>query len=183
MKITPAHRMARVRGSASLIVERRGTPRRVSPSGPLAKRVLETMARYVGSEELTLEWTARVAGLSPRTLQRRLARERTSFSRLLKRARFQAAVELISESDARLVDICVAVGYDSQSSFARAFRRWAGVPPSEYRRLQQRSTDPGDRSTLATRLGLEPDRAGSPGEPTAWPGRQASRPDETRAHA
>lgn len=183
MTTPAANRMACIQGSDSPARARRDTPRRVSSSGPLAERVLETMARCVGSEELTLEWTARIAGLSARTLQRRLARERTSFSRLLDRARYQAAVELISESDARLVDVCVAVGYDSQSSFARAFRRWAGVPPSEYRRLRRRSTDPSNRSSAAARRGRKPDRAGSPAEPTVWPGQQASRPAETRAHA
>lgn len=181
MTTPAANRMACVQDSDSPARARWDTPRRVSSSGPLAERVLETMARCVGSEELTLEWTARVAGLSARTLQRRLARERTSFSRLLDRARFQAAVELISESDARLVDVCVAVGYDSQSSFARAFRRWAGVSPSEYRRLRRRNTDRNDRFDVAARCGLQPDRVGSPGAPSAWAGRRASRPADPRA--
>jgi AraC-like DNA-binding protein len=108
----------------------------------LTDQVLEILASYLGQEDLGVGFISGICGLSPRTLQRRLARERTTLSELVDRARFEAATRLLTESDLGLVDICVTAGYRNHSSFSRAFRRWAGVTPRDYRRMS-RENGPG----------------------------------------
>ena len=78
--------------------------------------------------------------VSARTLQRRLADERTTFSAVADQARRDLAVELV-DGDAPLERVAAAVGFADASVLVRAFRRWTGRPPGEHRsrRPPQRS--------------------------------------------
>jgi AraC-like DNA-binding protein len=96
--------------------------------------VLEILVSYLGQEDLGVELISEICGLSPRTLQRRLAFEHTTLSELLDRARFEAATRLLMETELDLVDIGMTAGYRNHSSFSRAFRRWAGTTPRDFRR-------------------------------------------------
>jgi AraC family transcriptional regulator len=49
------------------------------------------------------------------------------------RLRMEEARRLLSETDDAIIDIALAVGYNSPSHFAAVFRKHAGVPPSTYR--------------------------------------------------
>jgi AraC-like DNA-binding protein len=71
--------------------------------------------------------------LTPRTLQRRLAERGGSIRRLLAQARFERAQVLLQASDCPVAVVGARAGYESPAAFTRAFRRWAGVSPSEYR--------------------------------------------------
>jgi AraC-like DNA-binding protein len=80
-----------------------------------------------------MEGAARMAGLGPRTLQRRLDGEGVSYRALLDGVRMDRARALIRETDAPLSDIADLVGYSDPAHFTRAFRRRFGVPPSAHR--------------------------------------------------
>lgn len=80
-----------------------------------------------------LEGAARMAGLGPRTLQRRLDGEGVSYRALLDSVRMDRARALIRETDAPLSNIADLVGYSDPAHFTRAFRRRFGVPPSAHR--------------------------------------------------
>ena len=82
---------------------------------------------------------AEIAGLSVRTLQRRLSEERMSFSLFAERSRFDQAISLLTTTDATIGDIADELGYTKQANFTRAFRRWAGVTPGEFRRQRAES--------------------------------------------
>lgn len=84
-----------------------------------------------GYPRLTL--AAEIAGTSVRTLQRRLGARGSSYSELVDRARFDVASRMLTETDAPSIQIAQATAYTDPSHFARAFRRIAGVSPSEYR--------------------------------------------------
>lgn len=83
-----------------------------------------------------IECAAEIAGLHVRALQRQLAREGVTFRQLIDEARFEAATELLREPGATVTDVASELGYEHIADFTRAFRRWAGVSPSEYRRLK-----------------------------------------------
>lgn len=72
---------------------------------------------------------AAVAGLTARTLQRRLNASGASYSCLVDEVRLQLARRMLQETDAKLVDVALELGYTDAANFTRAFRRWTGVPP------------------------------------------------------
>ena len=80
-----------------------------------------------------IEEVARLLGISPRTLQRRLNGEGISYLDLIDRCRCKAACEALDRTQRRIQDIAATLGYADASSFARAFRRWTGTAPRAYR--------------------------------------------------
>jgi len=80
-----------------------------------------------------VEDAATLLSVHPRTLHRRLHEEGTSFQRVLKEARFAVARQLLSGTRLDLTQIALALGYADLTVFSRAFRTWAGVPPSHWR--------------------------------------------------
>jgi len=80
-----------------------------------------------------LEQVADRLHMSSRTLKRRLAEERTSFSALLDEVRRRDALQLLLDPGRAIEEIALRVGYPDPANFRRAFRRWTGLSPTEYR--------------------------------------------------
>jgi AraC-like DNA-binding protein len=57
---------------------------------------------------------------------------------LVDQVRFNQAVALLRQSDTKLLDIATELGYTDPANFGRAFRRWAGMSPREFRATYQR---------------------------------------------
>jgi AraC-like DNA-binding protein len=72
-------------------------------------------------------------GMSERSLQRRLQQEGTSFQALLDRTRHYLARELLRNTSLPLGDVAVRLGFAEPSAFYRAFRKWEGCTPGQYR--------------------------------------------------
>lgn len=82
----------------------------------------------------TLANLATETATSPRTLQRRLAREAVTFSRLVSEARLQVAASYLCDADGPgLAEIGFLAGFSDQAHFARTFRRNVGTTPRSYR--------------------------------------------------
>jgi AraC-like DNA-binding protein len=81
-----------------------------------------------------IERVAAVLKMHPRTLQRRLQDEQTSFFELQDRARYQAAVEALEKGAPDLESLSERLGFSDRRSFTRAFKRWSGLSPSSFRR-------------------------------------------------
>jgi AraC-like DNA-binding protein len=71
--------------------------------------------------------------ISNRTLQRKLHEEGTSFMDLLQGSRMQLAHKYLSNSGRSVVETAYLLGFSEPSTFSRAFKRWTGVAPAEYR--------------------------------------------------
>ncbi len=80
-----------------------------------------------------IEMMAEITGLSVRSLQRRLAKCGVAHVQIVGQARYQAATRLLEDPDIRITDIGIGLGYADSAHFSRAFKRWAGVSPREYR--------------------------------------------------
>ena len=80
-----------------------------------------------------IESIGREFGMSPRTLQRRLADERVSYQKLLDDARKTAAGRYLAESTLAIGEIAFLLGYSEAAAFHRAFRRWYGATPEAFR--------------------------------------------------
>lgn len=75
--------------------------------------------------------------MSTRTLQRRLADEGVHFQHLLETVRHEIAKEYLRASSLELNEIAFLLGYKEASSFHRAFHRWEGVSPGQWRMMQR----------------------------------------------
>ena len=72
--------------------------------------------------------------MTPRTLQRRLRESGLSFSQLVDETRQQLVLHYLRDPALELAEIAFLVGFSEAGSLARAFRRWTGTSPGEYRR-------------------------------------------------
>jgi AraC-like DNA-binding protein len=94
-----------------------------------------------------LEVAAEIAEMSVRTLRRRLDSEGSSWQRILDRARFEESQKLMRKAPgASLREIAAELGYADQAHFTRAFHRWTGESPSEYRRRRLLSASRSERA-------------------------------------
>jgi len=79
------------------------------------------------------EAVAQALHMSQRTLQRRLQDEDTSFQTLLDDTRRQLAEQYMARPQMTLLEAAYLLGFSDPSNFFRAFRRWFGTTPNEYR--------------------------------------------------
>lgn len=101
---------------------------------PLAQRVEAAIAHHLGAGPPTVGGIAKALRLSPRALQRDLAAHSLKFNELLDKARRGLATRLLATSEHSLTEITWLLGYSQESAFLRAFRRWMGCTPNDYRR-------------------------------------------------
>ena len=81
----------------------------------------------------SLEAAAERLAMHPRALNRRLEQEGTTFAEERDRARYLMARELLEATDLPVGEIAAAVAYENHSAFVRAFRKWSGSSPTEWR--------------------------------------------------
>ena len=101
--------------------------------GVLDRARLE-LARQLPEQGADLEAIAAALALTPRTLQRRLRESGLSFSQLVDETRQQLVLHYLRDPALELAEIAFLVGFSEAGSLARAFRRWTGTSPGEYRR-------------------------------------------------
>lgn len=89
--------------------------------------------------DTSLEEIAGEFSMQPRTLNRRLQAEGTTFRELISEARFEVACQLLKVTRMRIADIALALGYANATGFSHAFQRWSGVAPSEWRSSDRNS--------------------------------------------
>jgi AraC-like DNA-binding protein len=102
----------------------------IADGDPLRARLLAAV--MASPADVDLVGTARRLGLSPRSLQRALARLGTAFRDEVEAARFALACRLLVESDAKLEAIARRIGL-GPAQLTTLFRRRAGVTPSAWR--------------------------------------------------
>ena len=94
----------------------------------------QLMKSYLFEGYPDIRLAAEIAGLSVRTLQRRLSDEGLNYSTLIQQARLEAAIHLLREPHMKVIDVAYEVGYENPSNFARAFRSFTGLRPQAFRR-------------------------------------------------
>lgn len=95
--------------------------------------VISGLHRQIRQGKPNLDETARLLGMSGRTLRRRLQAEELSYSELLAATRKEAAEVYMHEDKMTLAEIAGLLGYGDQTAFMRAFRGWFGMSPGAYR--------------------------------------------------
>jgi AraC-like DNA-binding protein len=99
----------------------------------MAERVRAILRRNL-KRPLPFEDIAGMLAVSPQTLRRRLIEEENcGFQEIKDRLRRDLAVHLLQKSRLSLEEIGLSIGFAELSTFHRAFRRWTGSAPGEYR--------------------------------------------------
>ncbi|MEM1019223.1 MAG: AraC family transcriptional regulator ligand-binding domain-containing protein [Pseudomonadota bacterium] len=105
----------------------------LSNDSGLAKRVRIQVSQALSEGVPAISETASRLGMSPRTLQRRLADLGETYQDLVDAARRELAEKLLRETDYALAEVAFLTGFSEQSAFTRAFKRWRGQTPRSYR--------------------------------------------------
>jgi AraC-like DNA-binding protein len=86
-----------------------------------------------GQMLLSRDEVAQQLAMSGRSLQRKLQEESISFQQIQDQLRHQTALKLLNDADTSLAEIAEHLGFAESSTFYRAFKRWEGVTPGEFR--------------------------------------------------
>lgn len=113
------------------------------PTRKLVRQLLPTGA-------VTLKLVSWQLALHPKTLQRRLAEEGTTFAEIVEEQRRELAEHYLRDTDLGLTQIARELGYAEQSVLSRSCQRWFGVGPSR-RREQLRSVAPASARRISVR--------------------------------
>lgn len=99
------------------------------------------IAEALRTSRPTMASISRLFTIHPRTLQRRLSAEGTSFAVILDEVRREAAHRYLTTTDLPVGQIALMVGFGEQSSLTHAIRRWYGTSPRELRQTAFLGTD------------------------------------------
>lgn len=102
----------------------------------LTLRVMKEISGSLSEGVPPLSLVAAQLGMSDRTLQRRLAQSGIAYQDLVANARRNLAENLLHNTDFALAEISFLTGFADQSSFSRAFKRWHGQTPANFRRTR-----------------------------------------------
>ena len=105
----------------------------------LRERVTQLLGPMLKGQEPDLNQLAARLQMPPWTLRRRLEDEGTSYRAILNDTRRDLAMAYIRDTESAFGEIAWLLGFSSAEAFQRAFKRWSGQTPGEYRRTQRRS--------------------------------------------
>lgn len=101
-------------------------------------KVRAEIAQLLRDGEPRIADVAQRLGMTARTLQRRLQDEELGFTTLVDEARLDLARRYLADDSLSIAEVSFALGYSEPSAFTRAFKRWSGSAPAEYRESSRR---------------------------------------------
>ena len=104
----------------------------------LSERVRRSIIETMPDGSVSAERVAAMLNVSRRTLTRQLSDEGSSFRALLEEIRQRFAKHYLESTHMSASDIAFSLGFSQSAAFVRAFRRWTGYSPGEYRRRLRR---------------------------------------------
>jgi AraC-like DNA-binding protein len=109
----------------------------LAPDDSLVARVSADILSSMREGRASADLAAARLAMSRRTLARQLADHGTSYTDLLQQTRYRTAIHHLRYSSQTVEDIAFLLGFSECAPFVRAFKRWSGQSPSEYRRLHR----------------------------------------------
>src|SRR5690554_851591 len=102
----------------------------------LSNRVSVLIRLQLARGKVGVETVAGQLNMSRYTLHKKLRQEGLTFASLLEQVRREQAITYMKDKTKPLVEIAEQLGFSELSAFSRAFKRWMGTPPAEYRSLR-----------------------------------------------
>ena len=103
-------------------------------SSSLSARVRRRLRQCLPGEVPDFEQLAEELNMTPATIRRRLHEEGESYQSIKDQLRRDLAIGYLSHSSRSVMDIALELGFSERSAFHRAFRKWTGASPGEFRR-------------------------------------------------
>ncbi|MBW2459895.1 MAG: AraC family transcriptional regulator [Deltaproteobacteria bacterium] len=104
------------------------------PTGPdLVERTRRAISERLRGGDPSLEQVARELAMSERSLQRHLKELGYSYNALVDEVRQGTATLYLTQPDIAIAEVAYLLGFSDQSTFNRAFKRWLGITPNQYR--------------------------------------------------
>lgn len=100
----------------------------------VSARIRRRLRQMLPAEVPDFEALAGELNMTAATMRRRLHEEGASFQSIKDQLRRDLAVGYLSHSNRSVMDIAFELGFSERSSFHRAFRKWTGASPGEFRR-------------------------------------------------
>ena len=125
----PALRIWLERKAAKILARQTG-------GGGIVPDVRQLLAAFSRENNMSIEVVAQRLAMSPRTLQRRLAEEGTSFDSLRDTMRKQIAETYLADSTLSIGEVAFLLGFSEPGAFHRAFKRWYNTTPLAFRKQQ-----------------------------------------------
>lgn len=100
----------------------------------LTARIRRRLRQLLPDELPECEIIAEELHMTPATLRRRLSEEGESYQSIKDHLRRDLAIDYLSHSERSVLDIALELGFAERSAFHRAFRKWTGASPGEFRR-------------------------------------------------
>jgi AraC-like DNA-binding protein len=103
-------------------------------SSSLTARVRRRLRQFPPGELPDFEGLTDELNMTPATMRRRLHEEGASYQSIKDELRRDLAISYLSHSSRSVMDIALELGFSERSAFHRAFRKWTGASPGEFRR-------------------------------------------------
>jgi AraC-like DNA-binding protein len=100
----------------------------------LSARIRRRLRQTLPGDVPDFDTLAAELNLTAATLRRRLREEGASYQEIKDQLRRDLAISYLSHSRRSVVDIALELGFSERSAFHRAFRKWTGASPGEFRR-------------------------------------------------
>ena len=105
-----------------------------SPKEDLAQKIKSILANSLDHNFPTADEVAQSLHISTQTLFRRLKADGTTYLELKNTMRAEAAIHYLNKPELTNEIISELLGFENPSTFYRAFKKWTGVSPGEYRK-------------------------------------------------
>ncbi|MGY3571330.1 helix-turn-helix transcriptional regulator [Vibrio paucivorans] len=100
--------------------------------------VRQSLAPYIGRQDISLENLAEISGMSRRTTQRYLQSDGSTFRGIKEQLNIEFAKRVLVDRNVSIADVAIHLGYSDSAQFIRAFKRVTKSPPKQWLKEQLR---------------------------------------------